>query len=92
MKKLIIAIIVGLAVGAFAINYTPVSAEGTAATATITTATIGTANIGTSLVLTNAGTIKMSGVTCVTSNQTFLSETGVTNTLVIVDGIVTAIQ
>jgi hypothetical protein len=34
----------------------------------------------------------VSGVTCVTTNQAFLSATGVTNTLVIVDGIITAIN
>ena len=34
----------------------------------------------------------VSGVTCVTTNQKFLSATGVTNTLVIVDGIITAVN
>jgi hypothetical protein len=34
----------------------------------------------------------VNGVSCVTTNQKFLSATGVTNTLVIVDGIVTAIN
>jgi hypothetical protein len=34
----------------------------------------------------------VNGVSCVTTNQKFLSATGVTNTLVIVDGIITAVN
>jgi PhoPQ-activated pathogenicity-related protein len=92
MKKIIALAIVAAGVGVYAANYTPVTAEGTAATATITTATIGTANVGTSLVLTNTGTIKMSGVTCVTSNLVIGTGATITNTLTIVDGLITAIQ
>ncbi len=92
MKKIIALAIVAAGIGVYAANYTPVTAEGTAATATITTATIGTANVGTSLVLTNTASIVMSGVTCVTSNLAVLNGAGTTNTLVIVDGLITAIQ
>lgn len=86
MKKLIISIIVGCAIGAFAANYTPVSQESGNAAVAITTLTVGS-----SLVLTNTGTVKMSGVTCATSNLVVIAD-GVTNTLVIVDGLITAIQ
>jgi len=93
MKKLIIALaIIAGCIGAYAANYTPVSEQGTAATATITAASIGTASIGTSLVLTNTGTVKMSGVTCVTTNITSVNGEGTTNTLTIVDGLITVVQ
>lgn len=44
------------------------------------------------LAVTNTASITMDGTACVTTNQTFLSSTGVTNTLVIVDGLIKAIE
>ena len=44
------------------------------------------------IVLVSGGSITMDATTCVTSNQTFLSSTGVTNTLVIVDGLIKQIN
>jgi len=46
----------------------------------------------TSVTWTNTQAIVIDGTTAVTSNQTFLSSTGVTNTLVIVDGLIKAIN
>ena len=52
----------------------------------------GATKLGGGLALTNTYSITMDGTTCVTSNQAFLSATGVTNTMVIVDGLIKAIN
>jgi hypothetical protein len=86
MKKVIIAILAASAVAVFAANYTPVTAEGTAATATITTAAIGTANVATSLNLLSAGTVKIDGTNC------YSGTIAATSSVVVVDGLITAIN
>jgi len=47
---------------------------------------------GAAVTWTNTGSLTVDGAVAVTTNQTFLSATGVTNTLVIVDGLIKAIQ
>ena len=48
--------------------------------------------LGVSVTWTNTGSITVDGTVAATTNQTFLSATGVTNTMVIVDGLIKAIN
>lgn len=75
------------------VTCTALDVNGATTVSNVTVDAGATVSLGAStLALTNTVSITMDGTACVTTNQAFLSATGVTNTLVIVDGLIKAIN